>query len=155
MRPRRQLLGVGQPDALSALASALLALGAERAWVVHGEDGLDEISSCADTRVLSIEHGAIRESVLRAGEFVPRARLEDLAGGDAAENAAIARAVLAGESGPRRDVVLLNAGAALLVAGRAADLAEGVRVAARSLESGAARDCLARWVSFCEAEVAA
>ncbi len=155
MRPRRQLLGVGQPDALSSLARALLALGVERAWVVHGEDGLDEVSSCADTRVLAIEEGAILERVLRAGELVPRARPEDLAGGDAAENAAITRAVLAGEAGPRRDVVLLNAGAALLVAGLAADPAEGVRLAAKSLDSGAARDLLARWVAFCEAEAAA
>jgi anthranilate phosphoribosyltransferase len=155
MRPRRQLLGVGQADALALLAGALLALGVERAWVVHGEDGLDEISSCADTRVLAVEDGVIRESLLRVGEFVPRAQPADLAGGDAQENAAIARAILAGEPGPGRDVVLLNAGAALVVAGAAGDPAEGVQLAASSLDSGAARDTLARWVAFCEAEAAA
>ena len=148
MHPRRQLLGVGQASALESSAAVLKALGLARAWVVHGSDGLDEISSGADTEVCALEDGALRRFTLPAGKYVPRCLPGDLAGGDAEENGAIAEEVLAGASGPRRDVVLLNAGAALVVAGAATALEGGVGLAAESIDSGRARDVLERWVEF-------
>ena len=148
MRPRRQLLGVAQAAMLDGTLEVLARLGAERAWVVHGEDGLDEISTCAATRVHALEDGTRRVFTIAAGEFVPEAKAEDLAGGDPAQNAAIASAVLGGEAGPRRDVVLLNAAAALCVAGRAGELREGLERATDAIDSGRAREVLERWVAF-------
>ncbi len=152
MRPRRQLLGVGRIDALEAAVQALGALGAECAWVVHGEDGLDEISTCAATRVCALESGKLRHFTLEPGEFVPCAEISDLAGGDPQQNAAIARDVISGKTGPARDVVLLNAAAALVVAGAASDLPQGVARAASSIDSGEARGVLERWIAFCAEE---
>jgi anthranilate phosphoribosyltransferase len=137
---RRQLVGVYAPSLVEPLAAALGALGGERALVVHGDDGLDEITTTAATRGAWLEDGSVRALVLDARELgVPRARREDLRGGDAAENAAIARAVLGGARGPQRDLVLVNAGAAIWVAGAAPDWATGFGVAAESLDRGAAR----------------
>ncbi len=149
MRPRRQLLGVGRRDMMEGALEVLASLGCERVWVVHGEDGLDEISPCAVTHVLALEGGERRAFGLAPGEVVPESRLEDLAGGDAATNAALAREILEGKPGPRRDAVVLNAAAALCVAGAAANLAEGAERAAASIDGGQARACLARWVAFC------
>jgi anthranilate phosphoribosyltransferase len=151
MRVKRHLMGVGSAAYVEMGAHALAALGAERAWVVHGEDGVDEISTCAATRVCAYEDGRFRSFVIEPGKWVPTARLEDLRGGDAEANAAIIRGVLAGDPGPARDVVLLNAAAALVIAGHleATDLAGGLRVAARAIESGAARARLEAWVRFC------
>jgi anthranilate phosphoribosyltransferase len=151
MRVKRHLMGVGARAYVEMGARALAALGAERAWVVHGEDGVDEISTCAPTHVCAYEDGRFRSFVIEPGKWLPLARLEELRGGDAAANAAIVRGVLAGERGPARDVVLLNAAAALCVAGHpeAADLEAGLHVAARSIDSGAARDRLEAWVRFC------
>jgi anthranilate phosphoribosyltransferase len=148
MRVRRQLLGVADADQLEPALRALLMLGTERAWVVHGEDGLDELSPAARTRVLAWDGSAQRRFAVEPGEVVPRARREDLEGGDAARNAQIARAVLGGEKGAPRDAVLLNAGAALCVAGRAAALREGVALAAEAIDSGRAAAVLERLVTY-------
>jgi len=148
MAPPCQLLGVGAADMMESSVEVLAGLGVERLWVVHGEDGLDEVSSCAATRVLALEQGARREFTIAAGAHVPLADAGDLAGGDAATNAAIAREVLAGKPGPRRDAVLLNAAAALCVSGRSASLDKGVARAAEAIDTGAARDVLERFVAF-------
>jgi len=144
---RRQLVGVYAAELVEPLARALHGLGAERALVVHGEDGLDEITTTAPTRAAWLEEGRVRALRIDAAELgLPRVRPEALRGGDARENAAIARAVLGGERGPRRDLVLVNAAAALWVAGAASDLREGLALAAQSLDSGAARERLAALV---------
>ena len=144
---RRQLVGVYAAELVEPLARALHGLGAERALVVHGEDGLDEITTTAPTRAAWLEEGRVRALRIDAAELgLPRVRPEALRGGDARENAAIARAVLGGERGPRRDLVLVNAAAALWVAGAANDLREGLALAAQSLDSGAARERLAALV---------
>ncbi|MEW6489063.1 MAG: anthranilate phosphoribosyltransferase [Thermodesulfobacteriota bacterium] len=136
---RHHFVGVGARESPRVLAEALLALGTERALVVHGEDGLDEITVCGATRVAEVRDGAIREYTVSPEEFgLSRAGPGDIAGGDARENAAIVRAVLGGEPGPRRDMVLVNAGAALYVAGLAPGLPEGIRRAREGLDSGAA-----------------
>lgn len=138
---RRQLVGVYAASLLPVVAEALRGLGALRAWVVHGADGLDELSLSGPSEVAELrEDGSIhRFRVTPADADLPSATLDSLAGGGPEENAAIARAVLGGEPGPRRHAVVLNAAAALVVAGRAADLREGAALAARSIDSGAAR----------------
>jgi anthranilate phosphoribosyltransferase len=143
----RQLVGVPRPELTELVARSLALLGSERAWVVHGADGLDEISTTGYTKVSEWRDGAVNTFYVHPGDFgVPKASPEELRGGDAAENAAIARAILAGDTGPRRDIVLLNAAAALLIAGRVASIAEGVLEAARALDSGAAGRVLDRLV---------
>jgi anthranilate phosphoribosyltransferase len=140
---RRQLVGVSEPSLVEALAHALAALGAERALVVHGEDGLDEITTTARTQAALLEGSHVRRFAIDPQALgIARARGADLAGGDPAHNAAIVREVLAGGRGPRRDVVLLNAAAALWVAGAAEDLAAGLALAADSVDSGRAREKL-------------
>ncbi|HEY8494098.1 MAG TPA: anthranilate phosphoribosyltransferase [Myxococcota bacterium] len=139
MGVRRQLVGVYAPDLVEPLAQALAALGAEAALVVHGEDGLDEITTTAPTRAARVSDGRIEVLHLDAAALgVPRARPEDLRGGDAADNARIVRAALEGTPGPALDLVLVNAAAALWVAGAAPDLAGGLALARHSVESGAA-----------------
>ena len=137
---RRQMVGVFNKAWLTPLAEVLKVLGSERAWVVHGSDGLDEITIAGTTDVAALEDGRIRTFEI-APELVglTRAAPESLKGGDAAHNAAALRAVLDGEPSAYRDVSILNAAAALLVSGRAADLMEGVAMATTSLESGSAR----------------
>jgi anthranilate phosphoribosyltransferase len=137
---RRQLVGVYDAGLVIPLAEALGALGAERALVVHGDDGLDELTTTTTSTTALWDGRTLAPGrVDPAALGIPRAAPEALRGGDAAEGAAIARAVLAGERGPARDIVLLNAAAALLVAEVAPDLAAGLRRAAESLDSGAAR----------------
>jgi anthranilate phosphoribosyltransferase len=133
------------------MLAALVELGSEAVWVVHGEDGLDELSISAPTRVACHVNGRTDRFIVGHGEIVPEGTRADIAGGDAAENARIARAVLGGEKGAPRDAVLLNASAALCVAGRAADLRGGVRLAAESLDSGSASAVLERFVAFTRA----
>jgi len=141
---RRQLVGVYAGELVEPLAHALAALGAESALVVHGDDGLDEITTTAPSRAARWADGRFESFAIDPAALgVARARLEDLAGGDARENARIVRGVLAGEPGPRRDLVLVNAAAALWVAGAAADLAGGLVRARESIDSGAARAKLA------------
>jgi anthranilate phosphoribosyltransferase len=137
---RRQLVGVYAAELVEPLAHVLGALGSECALVVHGSDGLDELTTTGPSDAARLAGGAVACLQIEPASLgIPRARPEDLAGGDAAENAAITRAVLEGEPGPRRDIVVLNAGAALWVAGAAVDLAAGVELARRSLASGAAK----------------
>jgi anthranilate phosphoribosyltransferase len=154
---RRQLVGVYERRLVESLAAALGQLGAERVLVVHGADGLDEITTTGPTHAALLDGGRVQGFPIDAAEFgLARASLSDLAGGDAAENAALVRAVLAGEPGPRRDIVLVNAAAALFVAGAAPDLPAGLARARASLDSGAARERLAALVrASAEAERAA
>lgn len=139
-----QLMGVFERRWVEPAARALAALGARRALVVHGMDGMDEITTTAPTWVSELESGAVRSYEIDVREVgIERASLEDLRGGGAAENAAIARSILAGEPGPRRDLVVVNAAAALWIAGRAADLRQGRSLAERSIDSGEAAKKLA------------
>jgi anthranilate phosphoribosyltransferase len=136
---RRQLVGVFAPEWVRPIAEVF---GAERAWIVHG-DGLDELTTAGTSRVAALADGMIETFDLDAEDLgLPRERLEDLKGGDPGHNARLMRGLLGGASGPLHDIVLLNAGAALLVAGRVDDLADGIELAARSLDSGAARQVL-------------
>lgn len=158
---RRQLIGVYEPALCALLGRVLFALGTDSALLVHGSDGLDEITITGSTHAVRVG-GACGEG--RAFEIDPRrlglplGRSEDLRGGDAAENAAILRSVLAGEKGARRDVVCLNAAAALWVADAAGSLEEGLALAQESLDSGAARaklDALVRATNAARAGVMA
>ncbi len=151
MRVDRQLVGVADAALLEPTLAALVELGLTHVWVVHGEDGLDEISLSATTHVHSVREGVQQVFAIRPGEVVPAGPREALIGGDAATNAGIAREILSGRPGPARDVVLLNAGAALCVAGRAEELVEGARLAAESIDSGRASDVLERFVAFTKA----
>jgi anthranilate phosphoribosyltransferase len=134
-----QIVGVYDKSVVRRVASALFELGVRRGFVVHGEDGLDEITITSRTFVAELHETGVECYYITPEDFgVPRARLEDLSGGDAVENAALVRAILGGEPGPRRDVVLVNAAAALLAAARALDFKAGVALAARAIDSGAA-----------------
>ncbi|HJO37193.1 MAG: anthranilate phosphoribosyltransferase [Vicinamibacterales bacterium] len=145
----RQLVGVPRPEFTELVAKALALLGSERAWVVHGADGLDEISTTGHTKVSECWRGVVNTFYLHPSEHgVPRAEMQALQGGTAEENAAIARTVLSGVEGPPRDVVTLNAGAALLIAGRVETLREGVAMASRSLDDGTASRKLELMVEF-------
>jgi len=108
-------------------------------FVVHGDDGLDEITTTTTTQVWEIKDGSVNHFVLNPEDVgIPLAKTEDLTGGEPAENADIIRALFAGEKGPRRDILLLNSAAALVTAGKASDLKEGLVIAAESIDSGAA-----------------
>ncbi|HEY3081114.1 MAG TPA: anthranilate phosphoribosyltransferase [Chloroflexota bacterium] len=138
-RARHQLVGVGDPTLVSKMAGALAALGSRHALVVHGGDGLDEISISGPTRVAEVADGTIREYEICPEDVgLNQAPKGSIAGGTPDENARVARRVLDGEPGPRRDVVLMNAGAALLAADLVPDLKAGVERAAESIDSGAA-----------------
>jgi anthranilate phosphoribosyltransferase len=140
-RVRRQLLGVADARLVDLIAGALSRLDVARAIVVHGADGSDELSLAGPNHAVLVEDGMTRALVIDAVELgLARAPLDALTGGDAQLNAAISLSVLGGEPGPARDVVLLNAGAALFAAGRAADIAEGVALAAASIDTGRAAD---------------
>ena len=130
------------------MARALLLLGAERAWVVHGADGLDELSTTGYTKVSESRGTAVQTFYVHPADFgLAKATPEALKGGDAATNAAIVRSVLSGAAGPQRDVVLLNAGAALLVAGEADTVKTGIAKAAAAIDRGAAETVLANLVA--------
>jgi len=147
-----QVLGVSAVALTPLLAQALAELGVERAFVVHGADGLDEVSISAETYVSEVREGAVRSYKVAPEDFgLPRAPLEALLGGDAAENARIIRGILDGEPGPRRDIVLANAAAALVAAGLAGDFREGARLAALSIDSGAATAKLDALIAFTNA----
>ena len=135
----RQLVGVPRPDLTELVARALALLGTAHAWVVHGADGLDEISTTGYTKVSECRHGLVSTFHVHPSEFgLPKVELGAVVGADAERNALIARAVLNGDTGPARDVVLLNAGAALLVAGRAGDVHEGLGLARAAIDDGRA-----------------
>lgn len=135
---RRQVMGVYDPRLLEPLVEVLGRLGATRAWTVHGQ-GLDELTTTGPTDVAEWKDGAVRRFQITPEDAgLPRASLADLRGGDAEENATALRALLTGAPGPYRDVVLLNAAAALVVADRASDLKDGVTIAARAIDDGSA-----------------
>lgn len=140
----RQLLGVSDPRYQETIAEALVALGCERAFVVHSDDGLDEIGLEGPTRVIEVRDGKTEEWYADPAELgLGRADHAEIAGGSPEENAAVVRAVLTGEDrGPARDVVLANAGAAIVVGGGAEDLREGVERAREAIDGGRARDVL-------------
>jgi anthranilate phosphoribosyltransferase len=148
-RPAHQVVGVPRPELTELIARALALLGSRRAWVVHGADGLDELSTTGYSKVSECRDGAVKTFYVHPSDVgLPKAPPAALAGGDATANAAIVRDVLAGARGPARDVVLLNAGAALFVAGRVARLADGLAEAAAAIDHGAAQgtlDALVRW----------
>ncbi|HYP55372.1 MAG TPA: anthranilate phosphoribosyltransferase [Solirubrobacterales bacterium] len=145
---RRQLLGVSDRRYQETIAEALVGLGSARALVVAAEDGLDELSISARTRVIEVADGGTEEWFVEPGELgLGEADLSKVAGGSPEENAAASRAVLEGERGPRRDLVLLNAGAAIYVGGRAGSLAEGIEKATTAVDDGAARELLERLVA--------
>ena len=149
--PTAQVVGVPRPELTEFLARCLLRLGVGRAWVVHGS-GLDELSLCGPTRVTALSEGEARTFTLRPEEAgLEPCGADGLRGGDAAANAAIARRVLDGARGPQRDVVVLNAAAALVVAGRAADLRAGVAQAARAIDEGRAAGLLRKVVEVARA----
>jgi anthranilate phosphoribosyltransferase len=151
-RASAQVVGVYSADLVEKLAEALSMLGLRRALVVHGSDGLDEITITGPTRIAEVRDGNVRSYEVTPEEFgLKRAPIEDLSGGDAAENAAIIREILRGKRSPRRDVVLLNAAAALVAAGRASHLAEALPLAAPSIDSGAAANKLDALVRFTNA----
>jgi anthranilate phosphoribosyltransferase len=132
-----QVMGVYAADLTSLLARALGNLGATHAFVVHGMDGLDEITLTDRTRVAEYKDGRVADYFIHPSDFgIATCKADDLKGGDAKENAAITVEVLQGQKGPRRDIVLLNAAAALAAAGRASDLKEGINLAAASIDSG-------------------
>jgi anthranilate phosphoribosyltransferase len=149
---KRQVVGVYAPAWTVPIAEALKSLGSEHAWVVHGSDGLDEITTTGPTRVAELKDGKVSSFEVRPEDAgLPRATLADLEGGDATANAAAIREVLAGEPGAFRDIVLLNAGAALIVGGKAATLREAAERAARSLDTGAAARALDKLVAVTNA----
>ena len=142
-----QLIGVASAGLTEPLARVLAELGTIRAFVVHGADGLDEISNTGESQISEVHEGVVRSSRVRPEDFgLPRATIRDLRGGDRGENAQIIRLVLGGEPGPRRDIVLMNAAAALVAGGKARDLKEGVGMASQSIDSGAAASKLAALV---------
>jgi anthranilate phosphoribosyltransferase len=142
-RVKRQALGVGNAGTAEKMVQVLFALGHERALVFYSEDGLDELSTVADSHVYELRDGTIREYVVDPGSLgLDRAVPADLKGGDAEPNAEIIRRVLDGQPGPQRDVVLLNAAAGLVAAGRADDLAQGIELAAAAIDDHAAQAAL-------------
>jgi anthranilate phosphoribosyltransferase len=144
-----QVLGVFSEDVIDPVAATLAELGVERAFVVHGAGGLDEISLAGETMVAEVRDGAIRRFTVTPDEFgVARAPLESIRGGTAAENAAIIRRVLEGKPGPARDIVVVNAAAALVAAGIAANFREAAGLASFVISSGAASEKLASLAAF-------
>ena len=136
---RRQALGVSDPAMLDKMVAALDRLGSEHVVGFHGHEGLDELSTTGPSRVVELVGGETREWLLDPGDLgLPRARLEDIAGGTADENAELVRRIMAGETGPRHDIVVLNAAAGLLAAERVTEVADGMRAAGDAIDSGAA-----------------
>jgi anthranilate phosphoribosyltransferase len=144
-----QVVGVYSADLVEKLAEALSMLGLRRALVVHGSDGLDEITVTASTRIAEVRDGQVRSYEVTPEEFgLQRATLEEISGGDAAHNAMLIREVLSGKKSARRDIVLLNAAAALVAAGRADHLGDAVPLAAKAIDSGAALAKLRALIAF-------
>lgn len=148
---KRQVIGVFSPDLTEPMAQVLMSLGTERAMVFHGIDGLDELSTIGPSRVSEISGGEVRTYTMTPESAgLPAARAEDLRAGvgGVLDNVRAMLSVLDGEKGPKRDIVLLNAAAALMVAGRCGTLAEGIEAAAKSIDSGAAMSALEQFKSF-------
>ncbi|MCR9255009.1 MAG: anthranilate phosphoribosyltransferase [Alphaproteobacteria bacterium] len=146
---KRQLIGCFSKDIIRPMAEALGKLGSEKAWVVHGSDGLDEMTTTGVTHVVELANGTIREfEVTPEDAGLPKAKPEDLKGGDPVHNAAALKRLLDGETGAYRDITLLNAAGVLVVAGKAVDLKEGVALAAKSIDGGAAKQALAKLIAI-------
>jgi anthranilate phosphoribosyltransferase len=144
-----QVLGVFSPDLIDLMAATLVELGVRRAFVLHGFGGLDEISPAGETLVAEVRDGIVKRLVLTPEDFaLPRAPLEKLQGGTPQENATLIRNLFEGDTGPRRDVVLMNAAAALIVSGVADNFRDAAALAAHALSSGAALEKLERLKSF-------
>jgi anthranilate phosphoribosyltransferase len=147
-----QLLGVYSPDLIDLVAATLIELGVSRAMVVHGFGGLDEISPAGDTLVAEVRDGIVKRYVVTPDDFaLPRASLEILQGGTPSENAALIRTLFAGQTGPRRDVVIMNAAAALVVTGVAGNFRNAAAAAVEAISSGSALGKLERLKSFTNA----
>jgi anthranilate phosphoribosyltransferase len=148
----RQLVGVPRPELTELVARSLGLLGSERAWVVHGADGLDEISTTGYTKVSECRDGAVNTFYVHPSDFnIRKSAPSELRGGDAADNARVARAVLEGQPGPARDIVLFNAAASLLIAGRASTIGEGIAQAADVIDSGRASSALTTLAALSQA----
>ena len=146
--PSMQLLGVYDDYLVQPLAQVLMNLGVKRGMVVYGQDKLDEISLSAPTTVCEFKDGWMKNYVITPEQFgLKRCTKQDLVGGTPEENAAITRAILAGEKGPKRDAVLMNAGAALFIGGKAESLAEGIKLAAKLIDEGKATETLNRLIA--------
>ena len=149
---RRQMVGVFSRQWIEPLAQVLRNLGSEQAWVVHGSDGLDEITTAGPTHVAALEHGTVRTFTITPEDVgLSRVKPEALRGGDAEANAEALKAVLEGIKSPYRDVAVLNAAAALVVAAKAKDIAHGVAIAQHSIDSGAAEGSLGRLIKVSNA----
>jgi anthranilate phosphoribosyltransferase len=151
----RQIVGVPRPELTELLARSLMLLGSDRAWVVHGADGIDEISTAGYTKISECRQGTVNTFYLHPADVgLPKASPTALLGGDAHENARIIRKILGGEHGAPRDVVLLNAGAGLMIAGQAPSVQEGIARAATAIDSGAAAKTLDRLIALSTEELA-
>jgi len=151
----RQIVGVSRPEFTELIARALLLLGTKRAWVVHGADGIDELTTAGYTKISECRDGTVNTFYLHPSDVgLPKSPTAALVGGNAAANADIIRAVLSGERGAARDVVLLNAGAALFVAGQTSSVAAGITRAAEAIDGQDASRTLARLVDVSSAEAA-
>ena len=147
-----QLLGVYDEYLVQPLAQVLMNLGVKRGMVVYGQDKLDEISLSAPTTVCEFKDGWMKNYVITPEQFgLTRCTKQDLVGGTPAENAEITRKILAGEKGPKRDAVLMNAGAALYIGGKAESLADGIRLAAELIDSGKATETLEKLIRISNA----
>jgi anthranilate phosphoribosyltransferase len=141
---RRQVMGVYSARLVPLVAEAMTMLGIQHAFVVHGDGGLDELALSGPSEVAEVLYGEVRQYVVTPEDFgLRRAPLSALEGGDAAANALILRTIFSGAPGPHRDVVLLNAAAVLVAAGRVNDIREGVTVAAQTIDSGAVTNLVA------------
>lgn len=147
-RVQRQLIGIARPDYVHTYGMALRSLGAEAAMIVSGEEGLDELSGAGPSRIFNIGNLPVGETVSPSDAGLPLAPTSAIRGGDAAHNAAALRRLLQGEAGPYRDAVLLNAAAALIVAGRAGNWRDGAEEAAEVLDNGLANTLLDCWIAF-------
>ena len=149
---KRQMIGVFAESWLEPMAQVLKSLGSEHVWLVNGSDGLDEITTTGPTRAIELKNGKIHAFTIDAEKLgLQRATIDDLKGGDAAYNAQALRAVLYGEKIPYRDIALINAAAGLVVAGRATELEEGLALAAKAVDSGAAARTLDKLVAVSNA----
>ncbi|MFC1501715.1 anthranilate phosphoribosyltransferase [Elusimicrobiota bacterium] len=142
-----QILGVYNESLLKKMAEVLKNLGTQRAWVVNSEDGLDEISVTAPTKVAELKNGKIKTFTIKPKDFkIDKASISDIKGGNAKQNAQIIKDILSGEKGAKRDIVLLNSAAGLLVGNKVSTMREGIELASDSIDSGKAREKLARLV---------
>jgi anthranilate phosphoribosyltransferase len=150
---KRQMIGVFSKQWVEPMAQVSKALGSECVWVAHGSDGLDEITTSGPTHIAALENGKVRTFDINPEDIgLPRAKPEELRGGDAEKNAAALMAVLKGTKGPYRDIAIINAAAALIVAGKAKDLKEGAAIATKSLDSGEAEGRLDRLIAVSNAQ---